>query len=339
MTFYRLKRMLSGIVDGAFDLDRWVSSRKGLRVILAYHRVLPLAYISENRVQDAMWVSPETFDLQLEWMTSVGECVSLERILDFEYRSSAPLFCITFDDGWLDNYVHAFPILQRRSLPATIFLATAAVESGKAFWVENLIAMFDSALKKSGCSVVAKLLEEKEIAVSSSASVAQIWRSVDFFLERLKLLSSSEREEEINDVLDRFGFSADSVVGREMMSWSEIEEMADGGVDFQSHTHSHQIMKFMPHDEMSRELVQSKEIIEKNLGRKVNMFCYPNARFPAGDQSDVYRRAGYEYGVKIDNQVLVSGFNPYLIPRFLMNQDNSGYLPYFKFRLLGVPKY
>ena len=43
-------------------------------------------------------------------------------------------FAVTFDDGWADNHTQAFPVLRELGIPATVFLATAAVEERKPFW-------------------------------------------------------------------------------------------------------------------------------------------------------------------------------------------------------------
>ncbi len=43
---------------------------------------------------------------------------------------------ITFDDGYRDNYTHAFPVLERLGLRATVYVSTAYVETGDCFpWV------------------------------------------------------------------------------------------------------------------------------------------------------------------------------------------------------------
>jgi peptidoglycan/xylan/chitin deacetylase (PgdA/CDA1 family)/GT2 family glycosyltransferase len=92
--------------------------------ILMYHRVAP-----EGSAALAQWrVTPEQFDAQMRYLSEAGfQSASFE-----EWRHArvnhAPLpgrrMMITFDDGYTDFVEHAFPVLQRYGLTATIFLPT-----------------------------------------------------------------------------------------------------------------------------------------------------------------------------------------------------------------------
>ena len=100
-------------------------------LILGHHRINPEA-------RDGLSVSTEDFEAQLKQLLRSGyECVSLEEA----FRSGQPLhqgkrFAITIDDGYKDNYTHAFPVLQRLGVKATIFVATYYLDSGALFpWV------------------------------------------------------------------------------------------------------------------------------------------------------------------------------------------------------------
>lgn len=93
--------------------------------VLMYHHVSP------NR--GLVTVSPETFRAQMTWLAehgyrSVG-CDDLAR-----YLAGAPLpeksVLVSFDDGYLDNFVHAFPVLRELGLKATVFLITGRIGDG-----------------------------------------------------------------------------------------------------------------------------------------------------------------------------------------------------------------
>lgn len=78
-------------------------------------------------------VTPERFQEQIGGLLKRGyEPWPLRYALD-HHRKGLPIprkaFVITFDDGYANVYQHAFPVLKRLKAPATIFLATAYLDS------------------------------------------------------------------------------------------------------------------------------------------------------------------------------------------------------------------
>ena len=49
---------------------------------------------------------------------------------------------ITFDDGYADVLHHAKPLLERHSVPATVFVATGAIGQRREFWWDELGGLF-----------------------------------------------------------------------------------------------------------------------------------------------------------------------------------------------------
>lgn len=91
--------------------------------VLMYHSVSPSA--------SKYSVSPSEFYRQMEYLSKNYQVVSVNRVLDFiEGKTNLPkkAVAITFDDGYLDNYKIAYPILRRKKLPATIFITTKKVQ-------------------------------------------------------------------------------------------------------------------------------------------------------------------------------------------------------------------
>lgn len=91
-------------------------------VILTYHSVSP-----ERR---SYTISPETFEWQLKQIMLQGCRVvslrTLEEMLD-RGRVEPRSVVITLDDGRRDNYEHAFPLLKKYSLPATVFVVSGHI--------------------------------------------------------------------------------------------------------------------------------------------------------------------------------------------------------------------
>jgi peptidoglycan/xylan/chitin deacetylase (PgdA/CDA1 family) len=61
----------------------------------------------------------------------------------------------------------------------------------------------------------------------------------------------------------------------DLLGWEEIREMANNGIDFGAHTMNHADLPELSIERASEEVVNSKQMIEKNLGKNVQFFAYP----------------------------------------------------------------
>ena len=118
--------------------------------------------------------------------------------------------------------------------------------------------------------------------------------------------------------------------GGESMSWDQLAEMRDAGIDIQGHTATHQDLR-RPYDKVAKkklsppeyeqwlenEVAGSKQMIEQKLGVKVNCFAVPYG-FYNEHIKDVAMKAGYEaiftvYGQPITMRTPLNSVGRYLI--------------------------
>jgi peptidoglycan/xylan/chitin deacetylase (PgdA/CDA1 family) len=104
-------------------LARWAPVRRCRAVVLCYHSIhdsLPFAS-----------ATPALFDQHLQWLRANCMLVPLHSLRCALRQSTGerPIVAVTFDDGYQDNYTHAFPRLQEAGVTATFFLATGLVEA------------------------------------------------------------------------------------------------------------------------------------------------------------------------------------------------------------------
>lgn len=109
------KRVLKDTVHHAATL----ASRAGLLAtiepritVLLYHRVT-------DEVRDNLTVGIARFDRQMALLRARCRVLSLAEVLASERvpKTREPLVCVTFDDGYLDNYTNAVPVLLRHGIP------------------------------------------------------------------------------------------------------------------------------------------------------------------------------------------------------------------------------
>ncbi len=112
--------------------------------VLMYHRI---GYPDSN---PGLFVSPEVFERQMEFLKIHNyHVVSLAYLISI-VKSGQPVpmntVVITFDDGYLDNFVNAFPVLKKMDFPATIFMITDNI--GKEGWLteEDLRVLQESSV-------------------------------------------------------------------------------------------------------------------------------------------------------------------------------------------------
>ena len=96
--------------------------------VLLYHRVT-------DEVRDLLTVGIEQFERQMGLLRRYFQVVSLADLFEWQAvpRTGRPLVCVTFDDGYLDNYANAAPILMRHEIPATFFVSTGIVGTDRRF--------------------------------------------------------------------------------------------------------------------------------------------------------------------------------------------------------------
>ena len=132
-------------------------------MILLYHHVAPVEAVPAVWDHGEGWEwrhSPEGFERQLVELRRRGyQFVPLCEIVDEirERGREEPMSAaVTFDDGWVDNFDFAFPVLKKLSLPATFFVTTAHVRGGvknpKQMGLDQLSEMIRSGMSVGGHS-------------------------------------------------------------------------------------------------------------------------------------------------------------------------------------------
>jgi len=141
-TSARIKRPVAAFLHRSGLLGAW--NRAVLRncaVIFTYHQVLQDHEV-RSEMQPGMYVTVDTLELHLRYLSEAFHIVSLDEIRDWGAgnRTFGRTPCaITFDDGWEDNYRNAFRVLVAHNVPATIFLVTEQIDTpGMMTWRQAL---------------------------------------------------------------------------------------------------------------------------------------------------------------------------------------------------------
>lgn len=244
--------------------------RRHMLYLQRYYRVLPL-------------------EEALEELYATGK--PKERISD----RRIPLV-LTFDDGYRDNYTHAFPLARELHVPITIFLNPGYIESRNnncSWWqagdylVEH--AQVDEAVIE-GYTYHLDRPEERETLARAIYTRARNARSV------------AEREAFLAEVRDALAIPSIVPTEKEaILSWEEIIEMERSGwVSFGGHTMHHPVLAYLESPtEVRTEVSECRTIVEQHLGHPVRTFAYPIGKVEhiGKEALKAVREAGYDWAV------------------------------------------
>lgn len=125
--------------------------------VLAYHRV---GYTTDN-----LTVTPERFSNDLASLQERGYCsISLEEFQNFLDDRNVEMpekpILITFDDGYLDNFENAYPILRKYGMVGTFFIITDMLWTKERLTPENIVEMSQGGMSFGSHTVTHRALAE-----------------------------------------------------------------------------------------------------------------------------------------------------------------------------------
>jgi peptidoglycan/xylan/chitin deacetylase (PgdA/CDA1 family) len=234
--------------------------------ILTYHRV--------NDEQDSLFPATpiRVFEEQMAHVAKCYNVCALEEAVErFEKNDLPPnALVITFDDGYRDNYLHAFPVVRNLSLPMTIFLATDAIGTGRTLWHDRVF----SAFRETNAPDLTGF--DPSVERFRLGSLAQRILTMEKVLAILRQLGEAERNHRISVLCRCLAVEERRVDHNLMLSWDDVRLMSRDHVSFGSHTASHPILARVSAEETEAQLVRSCEAIQQHLGQHPITFAYPN---------------------------------------------------------------
>jgi peptidoglycan/xylan/chitin deacetylase (PgdA/CDA1 family) len=240
-------------------------------------------------------ISPEQFERQVAYLAANCRVMALDELVE-SVRTQRPIppdaVAITFDDGYRDNYEFAFPILRKYDVPATIYLVGRYIGTGDRLWFDQVLDAFQRTSRS--------VLRYEPLDMSLPlATVEERGKAAFQVLGCLKRDSETERPASIRSLLASLGVKTPGNDDPLMLDWSQVSEMARGGISFGSHTMTHPILTQMPIQRAWDEIVHSKSYLEERIQRPIRTFAYPNGTRDDYSPETVaaVRQAGYESAV------------------------------------------
>ena len=238
--------------------------------ILAYHRIMD--FDEQNYPADIELISanPTSFEKQVKYLKKHYQPLKFSELsyyISNPRKLIKPPVIITFDDGFLDNYKFAYPILERHKVPATFFITTDAIENGTPFWFDLIAYLI---LRHNNDYII---ISDKKVTIGHTLESKR--NAINKLLLHLKVIPEAEKNKIIAEVKTQIPFENDYLKMTRNMSWDELNVMKNNGMEIGSHSVTHPILSRMSNDEIKKEIGDSKRMIEEKLETECIVFSYP----------------------------------------------------------------
>jgi peptidoglycan/xylan/chitin deacetylase (PgdA/CDA1 family) len=237
-------------------------------LVLNYHRIGR----SHTSVFDkGLWsATPEAFDDQVRYCKKYFDIISPEDIPHISSRAKGRYVLITFDDGYLDNYLVAFPILKSHGAKATFFISTGFIDIPQLPWWDEIAWM----VRTSRINHV----------------------HLPSWLPNPVIFDEPDREQSIRSLLRAYKTMPGNITGAYLdalgqatgtgryakgesvdfwMTWDMLREMRTAGMSIGGHTVTHPILAQMTREQQWYEISACGRRLAEELGEPMRSFSYP----------------------------------------------------------------
>ncbi|MFH2057167.1 MAG: polysaccharide deacetylase family protein [bacterium] len=340
-----LKRLLVALLYYSGVLGLWMrrlqrqtSGTVGL--VLAYHHIRDAAGGQSAPLSELeSGVTLAAFLEQVAYIVRNFEVLTVSELLDRSLRQSAgtriPL-AISFDDGYRSVYSGAYPVLEKASAKATVFVPSGYVDTERRYWWLDLSRFFANATRESINRLVgelrAKQIDEKLIELLVDLQAETLAERI-FWRGKIALRLDKMGEHQRQIVTEIIASLTEAKSGDEqtlVLTSSQLKKLATDGWEIGAHTVNHVELTSVDSETALQELSNDKQALESNLGVTIQGLAYPYGRF--GEAAMVLaRRGGYKYAVTTTSAAVTADSNCYAIPRISIGLNPT--LPQFAFTL------
>jgi len=256
-----------------FLLNRLINYKSDSLRIVYYHIVSKnnYPYYFDNKA-----ISIDEFREQIIFFKKKFDVISMSEAIRLANNNDSlkKKLVITFDDGFIDNYNVAAPVLKELNCSATFYLIGNCIDNKDLMWRNKLllISNVDSAILTKGLKRVA---EEYELSLDGYQNLMS-WSSDAIPMHKKEEVVNSLWEYSMNisvkEYLSRF---------KPYMTSQQILELDSQGFEFGIHSMSHPNFSRLTYKEFRDEILNSKKIIDGLVDKKVTTFTYPFGQKPS----------------------------------------------------------
>ena len=314
--FSRVKNKLDQyMIDAEFIK---MNNFRGRGRILMYHGI----DLTQSRKFNSRHIGINNLEKQLLYFKKKFNLVSLEEFFDEDIQKNEKFtIAITFDDGFLNNFKYAFPLLDKYKIPAAFFVTGMSNSKYKILW-PDLYDLYRSVTDKdfelNGQLFVKKHSDNHFYSKEGT-------NFYEFFKHDLRVM-----EAKMDEIWRQFFPYLDTIIERgeeddywQLMKDEEIKKVAkSSNVEIGSHGFYHNNLGLISENVAVEELRKSKEYLENLTQKEIISVAYPDG----------------SYSRELVDKAYLLGFKRQLAVDYLYEDDVSDPRIQDRFGIYALPK-
>jgi len=283
-------------------------SARGCRILI-YHglckedptRFNPI-FLTKNRFEDHLKFYKKYFNV-----------ISLDDYYARNLSNERFNVCLTFDDGFANNYKYALPLLEKYQLPATFFITAIGAAGYDILWNDflGIVSKYGPENLTYKRKVYRKDKNNKYISVADGISLADKLRNTGF----------TEKAEMMRQLYPQVPFKINQadIDYWLQMTPKEIRKLAASPyVTIGSHGYYHNDLARIKISDTAEELILSKQYLESVTRKKIKSFAFPYGSY-SPEVVEAAKGAGYRQLLVMDFKFPEDQNDPALLERFTVN--------------------
>jgi peptidoglycan/xylan/chitin deacetylase (PgdA/CDA1 family) len=282
------RRLASHLLHLTGAVSLWLGPNKSSVCFLTLHSVL-------DETKEWTWlplrsyVDADSFATNLVFLKQYMNFVSMETAIEILRGESEPVpnaVVLTFDDGYLNHFDTALPIMESLEIPGIFFVVSSMVGAQTPFWFDRL----DYALQHN-VSDMCQIDCLGSIQQVDGSNVLRLREDMIKLFRRIE--SESKNDLDIALLAQPVIEQVESIKGCSLLSHyadgthpctiasPEVVRAAAASkyVSIGSHTSDHVRLTHIDGGEIENQLSSSFECISARTGKPPKVFCYPSGNY------------------------------------------------------------
>jgi peptidoglycan/xylan/chitin deacetylase (PgdA/CDA1 family)/CelD/BcsL family acetyltransferase involved in cellulose biosynthesis len=256
---------------------------------LNWHRI---GHGAGSTFDRGLWsATPEGFADQVAVLKRHFDVIGPDDLPDVLGQGAGRYVLLTFDDGYRDNYTHAFPVLKAHGVRAAFFVATGFLDRPRPPWWDEIAWMVRLSPRRS-------LPAGPRFATPVVFDEPHREQAIDFLLRCYKALPGTKTAGFLDYLAEATGAGRcpAGLFADAWLTWDMVRELRAAGMTVGGHTVNHPLLARLTRAEQEAEVAECGRRLHEELGEPMDYFSYPVGSRDAFNFDS--RRALLEQGVR-----------------------------------------